>query len=383
MSVKKILLIVGTRPEAIKVWPVIEEMKQQGVKFEILWSGQHSDLVKINFNEFGFRVDFQLNSVDRKNTLGVNTGELIQKFSNFLEDKAFSCTVVHGDTLTAMSGAIASFYNQIPVFHLEAGLRTHNIRSPFPEEANRKIISSICKTHYAPTNISKQNLIREGHSEKSILVTGNTIVDSIKLAFDKNMLDNINVEKKILSGFENIDTQNVFSNVVLVTCHRQENFGHGITNLCNVLRDFSNLHKELKIIFPVHPNPKIKLITDRILGDIENIYLIDPLGYFDFLTLLRQSRFCISDSGGIQEEARSLCVPLLLYREMTERPEILDWEYCILSKPFDKNLKSDLEKLFMLTKNRVVSNKIQSSIFGDGNASKRIVSDLKKFSDKG
>ena len=354
-------------------------MKKQGITFDLLWSGQHADLVKMNFDEFGFQVDFKLGATDRKNSLGSNAGELIHEISKFLKSKSYSCCIVHGDTLTAMCGALAAFYSGLNVCHLEAGLRTEDIRSPFPEEANRKLISSICHTHYAPTELAKSNLRREGYSEKNIIVTGNTIVDSIRTAIENDLVVPSNTGRANFAGLSQLLLKNSLKTLVLVTCHRQENFGNGIKNLCYCLKDFSASHSELIFVFPVHPNPKIKLVAQNILGRVNNIHLIDPLGYFDFLTLLSQCRFCISDSGGIQEEARSLGVPLLLYRNITERPEILAWENCVLSKPDSNNLTIDLEKLLLLSRNRVSSLSIQSSVFGDGHASEIIVNDLKKF----
>lgn len=324
MTKKKILFVLGTRPEVIKLAPVIKEVKTYSHKVETLicLTGQHKELAEQALTAFEIFPDFDLQLMKKGHTLSKLNALLLDNFDKILSKVEPDMVVVHGDTTTAMSAALATFYKKIPIAHIEAGLRTNNIFSPFPEEFNRQTISKITSLHFAPTAQNAKNLIEEGCDEKTIFVTGNTVIDALQLV--ENLIQKNSLLKKKLSDKlkqkMNCSVEN--TQFILITCHRRENFGEPLKNICEAIKELATKFENMHYIFPVHLNPNIKTEVHKTIGNIKNIHLIEPVDYFEFIYLMLNSYFVISDSGGIQEEAPSLRKPLLVTREITERQEV-------------------------------------------------------------
>ena len=313
---KKILIVFGTRPEAIKMAPLVKEFQNHKDKFEtkVCVTAQHREMLDQVLDFFEIVPDFDLNLMRPGQNLSQLTSDVILGLKPILESFTPDFVFVHGDTTTSTAAALASFYASTKVCHIEAGLRTHNKFSPFPEEMNRQLTGRLADLHFAPTQQAKKNLLDEGISEKIIFVTGNTVIDALLLAKDKVE----NIEDSQIRFLKSIIDPS--KELIVVTGHRRENFGDGFINICHALRQLA-LEQNVQIIYPVHLNPNVKEPVFSILGNIPTINLIDPLAYPGFVWLMKQSKIIITDSGGVQEEAPSLGKPVLVMRDTTERPE--------------------------------------------------------------
>jgi UDP-N-acetylglucosamine 2-epimerase (non-hydrolysing) len=321
---KKILVIFGTRPEAIKMAPLVKEL-QTNSNFiaKICITAQHREMLDQVLEIFDITPDYDLNIMQPNQNLYDITSNILLKIKPVLVEFNPDLVLVHGDTTTTSIVSIAAFYQKIKIGHIEAGLRTDDLYSPWPEEANRQITGVLAHYHFAPTQLSKHNLIKENKDDKNIIITGNTVIDALFL-----MLDKINNDKPLkntillnINKYYKIDNDRKF---ILITGHRRENFGDGFISICNALKEIANNNKDIDIVYPVHLNPNVRKPVLDILGNIENVYLIEPMQYQEFLYLMSKCYFIITDSGGIQEEAPSLGKPVLVMRNTTERPEAVD-----------------------------------------------------------
>jgi UDP-N-acetylglucosamine 2-epimerase (non-hydrolysing) len=364
---KKIVVVFGTRPEAIKLIKVIEQL-QLHCHVKVCVTAQHREMLDSVLKIFNLNPDYDLNIMKPNQDLLSITNSVMKGLSKVLLKEKPDMVIVHGDTTTAMASAIAAFYLRIPVAHVEAGLRTRDLYSPFPEELNRQVVARASTFHFAPTGNARQNLINENIDEKQILVTGNTSIDT--LISSVMPARNINYSKELLSI---IDDKNLHEKVILVTGHRRENFGEKFKNVCKALLDIANLHPEVKIIYPVHFNPNVRNLVKSILSNVSNIYLIDPLDYLTFVKLMDASYLIITDSGGVQEEAPSLGKPVLVTRDITERPEGVDAGTVIIVGTDRKKIIHEVTNLIVNKEHYIEMSKINNP-YGDGNASKRISS---------
>ncbi len=316
---KKNLIIFGTRPEAIKMAPLVKEFLKHNNKFhtKVCITAQHREMLDQVLSFFEIIPDYDLDLMKPNQNLYSLTADIITGLKPVLEEFNPDYVYVHGDTTTTMAASIASFYSGAKVCHVEAGLRTFNKRSPFPEEVNRSIAGSISDYHFAPTNTSKQNLLNENVSEKNILVTGNTVIDALQFSSQKVTSPSYSDEE-----VENLKAiADDSKRLILVTGHRRENHGQGFIDICNALKQIAIENEDVQIIYPVHLNPNVQKPVYELLANIENIKLIDPLSYPAFVWLMSKSYLIITDSGGVQEEAPSLGKPVLVMRDTTERPE--------------------------------------------------------------
>ncbi len=363
-SKMKILILFGTRPEIIKLAPVISELKKRrGFETCVVSSGQHASLLKPFLKIFDIKADYELKVMSKDQTPNTVASKVIGKFDKILLDEKPDVVLVQGDTTTAFAGAFAAFNQHITVGHIEAGLRSGNLQSPFPEEMNRRLITRLATLHFAATEKNRLNLLKESVSPAKIFVTGNPVVDSL------NFIGKTAVpSEKILKLIE----QTTGLKRILLTTHRRESFGNKMSGNLLQLKQFVAKQTDTCLIFPVHPNPNVRQITEEILADQDRIFLIEPTDYIDFIALMKKAWLIISDSGGVQEEAPSLGKPLLILRENTERPEAID---ACVAKLVGGNRHSLRN---MLTENYAVETWIKSvkrvqNPFGDGNAARRIV----------
>jgi UDP-N-acetylglucosamine 2-epimerase (non-hydrolysing) len=326
---KKILIVFGTRPEAIKMAPLVKyfEKKLEYFELKVCVTAQHREMLDQVLDLFEITPDYDLNIMKSGQDLYDVTTNVLLGMRDVLNAFNPDVVFVHGDTSTTSSTALAAFYQQIKVAHIEAGLRTGDIYSPWPEEANRQITTVLSNYHFAPTITSQENLLRENKEPKSIIVTGNTVIDALYLALDK-IQNNNELKENIVNSIENEINCNSFnvetSKFILVTGHRRENHGQGFINICRGLKEIALKNPDITIIYPLHLNPNVQKPVNQLLSNIKNIYLINPMQYEAFIYLMDKSYFIITDSGGVQEEAPSLGKPVLVMRETTERPEALD-----------------------------------------------------------
>jgi UDP-N-acetylglucosamine 2-epimerase (non-hydrolysing) len=373
LKLKKILLIFGTRPEAIKMAPLVKEFQKYSDTFEtkVCVTAQHREMLDQVLCFFEIIPDYDLNLMKPGQNLFGLTANIIESLKPILEEFIPDYVFVHGDTTTTMAGSIASFYSGAKVCHVEAGLRTNNKLSPFPEEINRQITGRICDYHFAPTETSKKNLIKENISEDSILVTGNTVIDALLKSVEKV---NENPSQLIQDLSKEIGNQEV----ILVTGHRRENHGVGFERICIALKRIATDDINRLIIYPVHLNPKIQEPVNRILSGVNNVILIDPLAYQDFIWLMNRSKIIITDSGGVQEEAPSLGKPVLVMRDTTERPEAVEAGTILLVGTNEDLIVSKALDLLNNKENFIKMSKLHNP-YGDGLASKRIVEFIKNI----
>lgn len=373
---KKILLVFGTRPEAIKMAPLVIRLLEQSDKFvtKICVTAQHREMLDQVLEIFEIKPDYDLDMMKANQDLYDITANGLIKLREVYNHCKPDLVLVHGDTATSTTAALAAYYKQIPVGHIEAGLRTGNIYSPWPEEMNRKITGAISTFHFSPTEMSRQNLIGEGVQKNHIIVTGNTVVDALRLALKK-----INKSKDLKDKIEcELATEiNNFSEVlsnkyILVTGHRRENFGKGFLNICESLKLIAQKYPEVNIIYPVHLNPNVQKPVFDLLSRNNNILLIRPLSYLPFITLLENSYLVLTDSGGIQEEAPSLGKPVLVMRETTERPEALE---AGTVKLVGTNKNLIIEEVSRLLENKSYYDHmaLAHNPYGDGMACERII----------
>ena len=318
---KKILTVFGTRPEAIKMAPLVHALDADS-RFDakVCVTAQHREMLDQVLELFEIKPDFDLNIMTLGQTLNDVTTSILLSLKPILEDLKPDVVLVHGDTATTFAASLAAYYQQIKVGHVEAGLRTGNIYSPWPEEANRKLTSAITNYHFAPTTGSKQNLLNEGVPEDDITVTGNTVIDAILWVREKLKQDR-SLSQRFSSLFDYLDPN---KNLILVTGHRRESFGGGFERICEALRQIAALHPQAQILYPVHLNPNVQDPVNRLLNDLDNVFLIEPQMYLPFCYLMDRASIILTDSGGIQEEAPSLGKPVLVMRDTTERPEAVE-----------------------------------------------------------
>ncbi len=372
------MVVFGTRPEAIKMAPLCHSLlEQKDIKTIICVTAQHREMLDQVLNIFEITPDIDLNIMNKGQDLFDVTSSILLKMRDILKDEKPDIVLVHGDTSTTFTTSLACFYMGIKVGHVEAGLRTHNINAPFPEEYNRQSAGLIADYHFAPTELSRQNLISEGKDNKNILVTGNTVIDALQLVLKKIEGDEARSNSIIsnLNNALNFDWQN--SKFVLITGHRRENFGQGFLNICEAIKDLAVSNSSTHFIYPVHLNPHVREPVNQILSGLANVWLIEPLGYEDFVYLLKQSYIVLTDSGGIQEEAPSLGKPVLVMRDVTERPEAVKAGTVKLVGTSKKSIISNID---LLINNETLYKKMSQAHnpYGDGKACNRIVKYIRR-----
>lgn len=378
------MLVFGTRPEAIKMAPLIKEFQKQSAYFEtiVCVTAQHREMLDQVLQVFEIKPDYDLNIMKASQDLYDITTRVLLGMRDVLTEVKPDVVLVHGDTTTSMATALAAFYQQISVAHIEAGLRTHNKYSPWPEELNRQITSRIATYNFAPTVLSQSNLIAEGVAESTIMVTGNTVIDALFMITDKlnsNLALSFEVEKNILAAGLKVGVLNNGKRKVLITGHRRENFGDGFINICKAIRYLGKKYLEVDFIYPMHLNPNIRKPVNDIFGDIknniENVHFIEPLDYLPFVYMMNKSYVILTDSGGIQEEAPSLGKPVLVMRETTERPEAFE---AGTVKLVGTDFKKILLEVSLLLDDQIHYEKMSKIVnpYGDGLACQRIVKSL-------
>ncbi len=375
---RKILSVFGTRPEAVKMAPVVKALQRHPRSFKHLLcvTAQHREMLDQVLGLFDMRPDYDLDVMNAGQDLFEVTCNVLQKLKPVLEEVRPDMVLVHGDTTTTMAASLASFYCGIKVGHVEAGLRTHNKRAPFPEEINRTVTGVLADLHFAPTPAARENLLREGIHEHNIVVTGNTVIDAL-LSIVSRIEHNPALKQSLASRFSFLDPD---KRLILVTGHRRENFGEGFRNICRALAAIAEQHPDAEILYPVHLNPNVQGPVRQTLGShaLANIHLIEPLDYLPFVYLMNRSYLIITDSGGIQEEAPSLGKPVLVMREVTERPEAVAAGTVRLVGTNFKKIVSTTELLLTDPREYQSMSKAHNP-YGDGQAAQRIVTALKHF----
>lgn len=318
---QKVLLTFGTRPEAIKMAPLVRRL-QRDADFEcqVCVTGQHREMLDQVLDLFAITPDFDLNVMKPGQDLYDVTTSILSGMRGVLERAQPDMVLVHGDTTTTMAATLAAFYKRIPVGHVEAGLRTGNLLSPWPEEANRTLTGALASVHFAPTSRARQNLLNEGTRDESIVVTGNTVIDAL-LHVRERLASDARLRAEAQSALPKLQADR---RLILVTGHRRESFGDGFERICTALAQLAHAYPDVDIVYPVHLNPSVREPVNRLLTDIANVHLIEPLDYLPFVSLMDRSHLILTDSGGIQEEAPSLCKPVLVMRDTTERQEAID-----------------------------------------------------------
>ncbi len=363
----KVLVLFGTRPEAIKLAPVIHELRKRSFETIVVSSSQHKSLLTPFLAQLDIDVDFDLGVMKRNQSLNDVCSRVMAKLDTILATEEPDLILVQGDTSTTLAGALAAFNRKIPVGHVEAGLRSGNIMSPFPEEMNRRLVSQIATFHFASTEQNRRALVAENVSSDRIFVTGNPVVDSLK-----QMLKDLTPSAMIAELIKKTEGKKR----VLLTTHRRESFGEAMGGNLTVLRDFADRHADVAVFFPVHPNPNVRAVAKEILGSRDNVFLLEPLDYSDFLYIMKAAWLIVSDSGGVQEEAPSLGKPLLVIRENTERPEAISAGVAKLVGNSPGALKQMLEENYSVN-TWIKSVKEVANPFGDGRSAERIVRVIK------
>ena len=375
---KKILIVFGTRPEAIKMAPLVKafEKYQSDFNLKVCVTAQHREMLDQVLAIFDITPDYDLNIMKAGQDLYDVTANVLLGMRGVLEDFVPDVVLVHGDTTTTSATSLAAFYQRIAVGHVEAGLRTCDIYSPWPEEANRQITGVLSNYHFAPTTTSQNNLLKENKEPKNIVVTGNTVIDALFLALNK-IESNEALQEKIIYQLSNSGyTLEEDKQIILVTGHRRENFGQGFINICQALKTLAENNPTLDIVYPVHLNPNVQKPVNALLKDISNVHLIKPLQYEPFLYLMSKSHFIITDSGGVQEEAPSLGKPVLVMRNTTERPEAVEAGTVKLVGTNPNNIITEAQKL--LDNSEIYTQMSQAhNPYGDGKASQKIIEFLK------
>lgn len=378
---KKILIVFGTRPEAIKMSPLIKEFQKEPTSFNtiVCVTGQHREMLDQVLKFFEIVPDYDLNIMKEGQDLYDVTSRVLLGMRDILKTVKPDIVFVHGDTTTSTTAALAAFYLQIPVAHIEAGLRTHNIYSPWPEEMNRQITGRLSTYHFSPTILSKQNLLNEGIKEKQITVTGNTVIDALHMVTNKIKINtdfSKDIEVEILKKGLKEGVLHNGKRKVLITGHRRENFGNGFVNICRAIKDLKDKYSDVDFIYPMHLNPNVRQPIEQTFGDVKNldgnIHFIEPLDYLPFVYLMEKSYLVLTDSGGIQEEAPGLGKPVLVMRNTTERPEALE---AGTVKLVGTNYDKIYNEVSLLLDNNAYYNKMSLAVnpYGDGFACRRIV----------
>lgn len=381
---KRVMLVFGTRPEAIKMAPLVKEFQKFPDKFQtiVCVTGQHREMLDQVLHIFEIVPDYDLNIMKQGQDLYDVTSRVLLGMRNVLKEVEPDIVLVHGDTTTSTTAALAAFYQQIPVGHVEAGLRTHNIYSPWPEEMNRQITGRIATYHFAPTPLSKQNLVMENIKEAQITVTGNTVIDALYMVVDK-----IKRDKVLDAELENVLKQSGYDvnrladgkKLVLITGHRRENFGNGFISMCKAIQTLTQKYPEVDFVYPMHLNPNVRKPIHEVFGkdlsSLGNMFFIEPLEYLSFVYLMEKSNIVLTDSGGIQEEAPGLGKPVLVMRDTTERPEALEaGTVKLVGTDYDKIVN----EVSALLENREYYEEMSKAVnpYGDGKACERIVNGI-------
>lgn len=375
---KKILLVFGTRPEAIKMAPLVHEFKQHPEAFEtqVCVTGQHREMLDQVLDLFQIVPDYDLDIMKQGQDLYDITSRVLLGMRDVLRESNPDMVFVHGDTTTSTAAAMAAYYQQIPVAHVEAGLRTGDIYSPWPEEMNRLITGRLASLHFAPTALAKTNLLKENVSEQSIVVTGNTVIDALQWVVKKIKSEKgleASIESNILNFGYSTDRLTKGKRLVLITGHRRENFGEGFLNICHAIKALAVRYPEVDFVYPVHLNPNVRKPVMEILGECgANVFLIEPLQYLQFVYLMEQSYLILTDSGGIQEEAPGLGKPVLVMRDTTERPEAVEAGTVLLVGANQERIEDGVVDLL---ENEMLYRQMSEAVnpYGDGKACVRIV----------
>ena len=364
----KVLTVFGTRPEAIKMAPLVHALAaDERFESKCCVTAQHREMLDQVLELFKITPDFDLNLMKVGQTLPEITSRILQKLTPVLKEFKPDVVLVHGDTATTFAASLAAYYEQIAVGHVEAGLRTGNIYSPWPEEGNRKLTGALTKFHFAPTETSKANLLKENYASENIFVTGNTVIDALLLV-KQQIEDDAELSNTLSSQFPMLDKS---KKLILVTGHRRESFGGGFERICEALAQTAKAHPDCQILYPVHLNPNVQEPVKRILKDVDNVHLIEPQQYLPFVYLMNRSHIILTDSGGIQEEAPSLGKPVLVMRDTTERPEAVEARTVKLVGTDVSKIISALNEL--LTDNSAYKEMSRAhNPYGDGQASQRI-----------
>lgn len=373
MSIK-VLTVFGTRPEAIKMAPLVTQfIADDRFNPKVCVTGQHREMLDQVLELFEITPDYDLNIMKSGQTLPEITSKILVELTPIIKSFKPELILVHGDTATTFAASLAAYYEQVPVAHVEAGLRTGDIYSPWPEEANRKLTGTLARLHFAPTNSSKRNLLNEGYPEENIIVTGNTVIDAL-FHIQKLLESNEELKSSLKEQFSFLEHD---KKVILVTGHRRESFGDGFENICKALASIARDYPHAQIVYPVHLNPNVQEPVNRILKNIDNIYLIEPQQYLPFTYLMGKAHIILTDSGGIQEEAPSLGKPVLVMRNTTERPEAIDaGTVKLIGTDKDRIVK---EIKLLLDDNSEYKKMSQAhNPYGDGMAVKRIVDVISK-----
>ena len=388
LFMKRILLVFGTRPEAIKMCPLVKEFKKYPEDFEtiVCVTGQHREMLDQVLHIFDVKPDYDLNIMKQGQDLYDVTARVLTGMRDVLDTVRPDVVLVHGDTTTSTAAALAAFYRQIPVGHVEAGLRTHNIYSPWPEEMNRQITGRIATFDFSPTPLSRQNLLDEGVSQDKILVTGNTVIDALQWVVKRINGDIVLqaqlIEELLQAGYDitRLDPQKASQpqrRMVLITGHRRENFGTGFINICTAIRDLAKTYPGVDFVYPMHLNPNVRKPIHQVFGErlenLGNLFFIEPLDYLDFVYMMNRSCIVLTDSGGIQEEAPGLGKPVLVMRDTTERPEAL--EACTV-KLVGTDYGKIVTEVSLLLDDKAAYEAMSHAVnpYGDGMACSRIVS---------
>ena len=381
---KNMMLVFGTRPEAIKMSPLVKEFQKYPEKFEtiVCVTGQHREMLDQVLRIFDIQPDYDLNIMKQGQDLYDVTARVLTGMRDVLKETRPDIVLVHGDTTTSTAAALAAFYQQIPVGHIEAGLRTHNIYSPWPEEVNRQITGRIATYHFAPTSLSKDNLLQEGISGEQIIVTGNTVIDALYMVVEKIKNDGIlscELEKVLKASGYDISRLSDGRKLVLITGHRRENFGDGFISMCKAIKSLSEKYPEVDFVYPMHLNPNVRKPIHEVFGESQraNLFFIEPLEYLSFVYLMEKSTLVLTDSGGIQEEAPGLGKPVLVMRDTTERPEALEaGTVKLVGTDYDKIVS----EVSALLDDPMYYDRMSKAVnpYGDGKACGRIMEFLNK-----
>ncbi len=364
----KVLVVIGTRPEAVKMAPVVRALQARPDRFDsvaVCLTAQHRDLLDQVVRVFDLPVDYDLDLMSPDQTVFDVTAAVVSGMRGILEAARPDLALVHGDTTTTFAAALAAYYKRVPIGHVEAGLRTFDKYRPFPEEMNRRLCDALCDYHYAPTARARENLLREGIPDKGIAVTGNTVIDALlhvaaqPYRFDDPLLESAGAERRL----------------ILVTAHRRESFGEPFRDMCRAIRDIAARNADVEVVYPVHPNPNVRRYVGEFLADRERIHLIDPMDYLPFVHLLKKAHIVLTDSGGLQEEAPALGVPVLVMREVTERPEAVEAGVAQLTGVRYDSIAAATQRLLDDPAARDAMAR-RTNPFGDGHAAERIAEHL-------
>lgn len=381
---KKVMLVFGTRPEAIKMAPLVKEFQKQPKRVEtvVCVTGQHREMLDQVLKIFDIKPDYDLNIMKQGQDLYDVTARVLTGMRDVLKEVKPDVVLVHGDTTTSTAAALAAFYQQIPVGHVEAGLRTHNIYSPWPEEMNRLLTGRLATYHFSPTPLSRNNLIKESVDDRNIIITGNTVIDALYWVVDKiknnKELDN-ELEDILSKASYDVNRLNNGKKLVLITGHRRENFGDGFINMCTAIKDLTVKYPDLDFVYPMHLNPNVRKPIHEVFGEnlsgLKNMFFIEPLEYLSFVYLMEKSSIVLTDSGGIQEEAPGLGKPVLVMRDTTERPEALD---AGTVKLVGTDYNKIVNEVSSLIDDKAAYEKMSKAVnpYGDGLACGRIVNAL-------